>query len=65
MEKSRESAPQPFWWRAEKQEKNECAVAHKPGDKCPACGQGELAYDGLFLLACTACGAVAEGGAFT
>ena len=65
MEKAKESAQPGFWWRAQKQEKKECTVPHKPGDKCPVCGTGELAYDGLFLLACRSCGAVIEGGAFT
>ncbi len=54
-----------YWWR-------ETAVAPtcntalpKPGEPCPHCGKGILAYDSLFLLTCSTCGKVAEGGAFT
>jgi uncharacterized protein (DUF983 family) len=36
----------------------------KPGDRCPACGQAHLDYDGLLNLACPACG-YALGGCFT
>ncbi len=37
----------------------------KPGDLCPFCQKGSLAYDGLFLLTCSKCKKVAEGGCFT
>ncbi len=37
----------------------------KPGDLCPYCQQGTLAYDGLFLLTCNTCKKVTEGGCFT
>ncbi|MCA9921937.1 MAG: hypothetical protein KC419_19700 [Anaerolineales bacterium] len=37
----------------------------RPGDKCPACENGILAYDGLFVLTCSNCGKAAEAGAFT
>lgn len=65
MDATKENRRETLWWRAEQQEKKVCPVPLKPGDTCPACGQGELAYDGLFLLVCRRCGAVAEGGTFT
>lgn len=36
----------------------------RPGDRCPACGQASLDYDGLLNLTCPACG-YALGGCFT
>ncbi|MBK8988970.1 MAG: hypothetical protein IPM39_23345 [Chloroflexi bacterium] len=53
-----------FWWR------NSAAPAcqkpdPKPGDLCSACGNGRLAYDGLFVLTCPVCGHAVAGGAFT
>jgi len=58
-------SPKPtYWWR--KPDALPCqASAPKPGDVCPACGQGRLAYDGLFILTCSVCGEAAESGAFT
>jgi len=53
-----------FWWR-QKDEPACIAQAPKPGDMCPACGSGVLAYDGLFMLTCPRCGKTAESGAFT
>jgi uncharacterized protein (DUF983 family) len=52
-----------FWWR--KQETACTAPTPKPGDCCPSCGEGKLAYDGLFVLICSHCGEVAESGGFT
>ncbi|MCA9933822.1 MAG: hypothetical protein H6662_09610 [Ardenticatenaceae bacterium] len=37
----------------------------KAGDTCPFCHEGELHYDGLFLLVCNRCNKIAEGGCFT
>ncbi|MEZ4643756.1 MAG: hypothetical protein R3E31_13670 [Chloroflexota bacterium] len=37
----------------------------KPGDTCPTCNQGKLAYDGLFILTCEQCGYIAESGCFS
>ncbi|MBK7177700.1 MAG: hypothetical protein IPH82_11030 [Chloroflexi bacterium] len=52
------------WWR--KPDALPCqSRPPKPGDVCPTCGNGRLAYDGLFILACSACGEAAESGAFT
>lgn len=52
----------PYWWR----QRPPCqAPTPKPGDPCPACGAGKLAYDGQFVLACPACGQAAESGTFT
>jgi hypothetical protein len=52
-----------YWWQ---QKNSSCdAPTPKPGDPCPACNQGLLAYDSLFLLTCNRCGQVAESGAFT
>ncbi|MBE2222727.1 MAG: hypothetical protein IAF02_14375 [Anaerolineae bacterium] len=52
-----------YWWR--KKEVACTASAPKPGDRCPTCDEGKLAYDGLFVLACSHCGKAAESGAFT
>ena len=54
-----------FWWRDEKESKKTCAIRHQPGHTCPECREGALAYDGLFMLTCPACGYIAESGAFT
>jgi hypothetical protein len=51
-----------YWWR----QRPPCqAATPKPGDPCPSCGAGKLAYDSLFLLTCLTCGQCAESGAFT
>lgn len=53
-----------YWWR--KDTPPPCqARPLKPGEKCPACLVGMLAYDGLFVLTCATCGQAAESGAFT
>ncbi|HIP70224.1 MAG TPA: hypothetical protein EYH05_02370 [Anaerolineae bacterium] len=62
VKKTKKSAP---WWRTEESAKAVCQIPVKPGQICPNCGEGILAYDGLFLLTCPACGYVAEGGVFT
>jgi len=36
----------------------------RPGQRCPACGQGILDYDGLLNLKCPVCDFY-EGGCFT
>lgn len=53
------------WWKRNDAQNESCALQPRPGHICPACGEGILAYDGLFLLTCGRCGFVAEGGAFT
>lgn len=65
MEAVKEKTEPRFWWRANGKAKTSCAVRLQPGDTCPQCAEGALEYDGLFLLTCTSCGHVAEGGAFT
>jgi ribosomal protein L37AE/L43A len=53
-----------YWWR--QKEASACATPPpKPGNCCPTCGEGILAYDGLFVLTCSHCGKAAESGAFT
>lgn len=39
------------------------ALVKKPraGDRCPACGMGQLDYDGMLNLACGACGYTLAG----
>ncbi len=37
----------------------------RAGQKCPRCRRGQLDYDGLLQLSCSACGYVAEGGIFS
>jgi hypothetical protein len=54
-----------YWWQPIKEDASCSAPASKPGNPCPACGKGILAYDGLFLLTCAHCGETAENGAFT
>jgi ribosomal protein L37AE/L43A len=54
-----------YWWREKKASKNTCAIRRLPGQTCPECKEGKLAYDGLFILTCSACGYIAESGAFT
>ena len=53
-----------FWWKSDGQASCH-AKPPKPGDVCPECGEGLLAYDGLFVLTCEKCGKAAEAGAFT
>ena len=58
--------PAGYWWKQDKAEAEEgevCALRPRPGQRCPECGQGTLAYNGLFLLTCPQCNYVAEGGA--
>jgi hypothetical protein len=52
------------WWRS-KGPASCTAPLPKPGDRCPTCHSGTLAYDGLFVLCCSYCGKAAESGAFT
>lgn len=55
-----------FWWRSGPGGRREpCAAPPRPGEKCPACGDADLAYDSLFVLVCPECSYVAESGAFT
>jgi uncharacterized protein (DUF983 family) len=54
-----------YWWREKEASANTCTIRHQPGQKCPSCAEGKLAYDGLFILTCSACGYIAESGAFT
>jgi hypothetical protein len=55
-----------YWWRDEEAlEERTCAIHYQPGQPCPQCRQDDLAYDGLFMLTCPACGYIAESGAFT
>lgn len=65
MNEKSQNRPSRYWWRSGREKDTQCAVAAKPGSVCPRCGEGELAYDGLFLLTCPRCGYVAENGAFT
>ena len=32
----------------------------RPGDRCPACGKGELVYNGMLDLVCCQCGGVSS-----
>jgi hypothetical protein len=53
-----------FWWR--NPDKPDCKKPQpKPGDICPSCGEGKLAFDGLFMLVCRRCQHIADSGAFT
>ena len=52
-----------YWWKREENEPESCRIKPRPGHTCPSCGQGVLAYDGLFVLTCDRCGYVAECGA--
>jgi hypothetical protein len=54
-----------YWWKEEAgpEEGDVCAIRPRPGHRCPECGEGTLAYNGLFLLTCPECHYVAEGGA--
>jgi ribosomal protein L37AE/L43A len=54
-----------YWWRDKKTLQSTCAMRYRPGHACPECREGILAYDGLFMLTCPACGYIAESGAFT
>ena len=54
-----------YWWRKNGQEKISCQRMLQPGETCPQCQNGRLAYNGLFMLTCTSCGHIAESGAFT
>ena len=57
--------PKRYWWRKTGEAKQTCAIRYRPGQPCPQCQKNTLAYDGLFMLTCSACGYVAESGAFT
>lgn len=53
-----------FWWHDP--DKPVCKKPQpKPGDVCPSCGAGTLAFDGLFMLVCRRCQQIADSGAFT
>lgn len=65
MEKKRQQTETKYWWRKDNEPKRVCAIRYQPGQPCPKCTRGRLAYNGLFILACPVCGYVAEGGAFT
>lgn len=54
-----------YWWRKKEASKETCAMRYLPGQRCPQCAEDDLAYDGLFILTCPACGYIAESGAFT
>ena len=46
-----------FFQRHEKISLPALSLLH-PGDRCPACGKGELVYNGMLDLVCRQCGAV-------
>ncbi|MDX1687236.1 MAG: hypothetical protein R3248_04560 [Candidatus Promineifilaceae bacterium] len=52
-----------YWWKRGEAEKESCRMPPRSGQTCPECGEGTLAYDGLFILTCDRCGYVAESGA--
>lgn len=53
-----------FWWRS-KQKKGCQRPQLKPGDPCPHCPEGTLAFNGLFMLVCDRCQKTADSGGFT
>lgn len=54
------------WWRVERDEAApNCGHELHPDDTCPVCGEGKLAYNGLFQLECRRCQAIADPGTFT
>lgn len=69
MDEKTKTRPTDHWWQPSKSKesgkKEACSVPLKPGCTCPVCNEGRLAYDGLFILTCPACGHVAEHGVFT
>jgi len=62
---AKEAGEKRYWWRDDVGTKSSCTIRLQPGHTCPECREGILAYDGLFMLTCPACGYIAEGGAFT
>jgi hypothetical protein len=52
-----------FWWQDNRAEADVCVLPPRPGQRCPECGEGVLAYDSLFVLTCPHCHYVAESGA--
>lgn len=54
-----------YWWKRPETRTGNCQSSFREGDACPACRQGKLAYDSLFILICPECGHVAESGAFS
>lgn len=53
-----------YWWRQQGEAK--CNQPQpKPGDLCPNCHKGKLAFDGLFILVCGECQHIADSGGFT
>ncbi|HOW92804.1 MAG TPA: hypothetical protein PK883_10850 [Anaerolineaceae bacterium] len=45
--------------------KNSACLTGKPGQPCPACGNGLMDYDSLLVLCCPVCGFKEPGGGFT
>ncbi len=45
--------------------KTQVAASPRPGAPCPRCHKGILAYNGIVQLVCSACGHIAESGAFS
>jgi len=64
-DKGRATNGRQYWWKAQAEpEAGEvCAIRPRPGHLCPECGEGTLAYNGLFVLTCPECDYVAESGA--
>ncbi len=65
MDRVQQVEKKPYWWREGEGKKRACAVRPRPGQPCAHCRKGTLVYDGLFMLTCSACGFIAESGAFT
>lgn len=40
-------------------------MAVRPGELCPACGEGIMNYNRLLILSCALCGFSEPGGGFT
>jgi hypothetical protein len=55
--------PKRFWWQKDAADSDVCLLPPRPGQTCPECGEGALAYDTLFVLTCPHCHYVAESGA--
>ena len=65
MEEAEKERQPAYWWRKEEDSPNQCETVAAVGQECPSCANGKLAYDGLFVLTCSACGYCADHGAFT
>ena len=50
MERTKTAERKKYWWRGEDTTGQACSIPYYPGQRCPNCHKGDLAYDGLFQM---------------